>query len=411
MLCTRFFARWFISVFLFYLFFSYYLDFGVSQSAVVRYFLVVSFALVLMLIRYDNRIRKKCLLFCQERSIIFLSVLFLYLMLHCLVALDWQSLRRLVFIFLFALVVLFYYVIEGEDSVSLTNGFFKVIPVFSLIVASVYLFLYFQLNGFVLPSKGRALTGGGALLLIDYKNSVLFGMHLAFLFAFCLYEYFKSKRCILIGFTYTAVFLVAGAVFITMARTAWIVCFLVAAVFLLCRVREHFVRCAVLVVPFVLLGGAYLSSQLSFHLNRGLTRRDEIWLEVWRVMEEAKEFIFGTGIGAPMDFVVLSKSAAVQPHFHNVYLEVFYKTGVVGLTLFVGLIIFVLYRLYFNRKQDEAVLCGALLFSIFIGMFFDYSNVYYSPNLMWLVFWFPLFFSLSVGINFSSSMSKRFSLE
>ena len=99
------------------------------------------------------------------------------------------------------------------------------------------------------------------------------------------------------------------------------------------------------------------------------------------------------GPAASVSFVKIAGST-IAVHAHNIYVETLYRNGILGVILFLLLLFFSIRSLVAFRVNDDktffvAVLCGAS-----VSMFFDFSNLIYSPNLIWMWVWFPIAVSL-----------------
>ncbi|WP_019528821.1 O-antigen ligase family protein [Dasania marina] len=117
-----------------------------------------------------------------------------------------------------------------------------------------------------------------------------------------------------------------------------------------------------------------------FFLNRGSSHRFEIWGESWRMIQN--NFWFGLGLGERPGI-----TASKFSHAHNLYLNIWLTTGVVGLLLFLSAVAAVLNGAFRQPLYKEA---GCLIAMAFFGvaMMTDLQQLINSPNEAWLCFWF-----------------------
>lgn len=384
----------FFYFFIAYFILSFYFYLSVSQASTIRASVLLGafVFLVFYIGKYGLKIRYKY--FSSQIVELLFLLFFLYLLFLCVFNLDWQQLRRL------ALIILFFTIIVAYQKEKISNfKYFYILFLFISVVVSVaYVYSFIANNGMILPNKNIAMVRANFDIYLDYGNSVIAGMHLSFLYAFCLLFYFKAENRLNLFFSYVSSYLLLCAVFLTFARTSWLVCFIVIITYFIYYFKLSFKRCVILLAPIAIMLPYYLYYFMSFHLDRGLTRRDEIWIAFIDSMNGTGAWLFGHGLSAAMDTVKLS-TGNYQPHAHSIYVEVLYKAGLVGLVLFVGVIAVTLFKLHLLRHSDAKILYIALISSITAGMFFDYSNLLYSPNLMWLVFWLPMSLAFTMITN------------
>jgi putative inorganic carbon (HCO3(-)) transporter len=125
-------------------------------------------------------------------------------------------------------------------------------------------------------------------------------------------------------------------------------------------------------------------------LLRGLGLRPLIWSQAWDQALSAP--IAGHGLITEVSI------NAGRNHFetlHNAYLQVFWQGGVIGLSLFLGLLA-VAFRYAWNwgqQQRDFTVFC-LLLFAC-CTMMTGVDTLIARPRDQWMLFWFPLSLLLS----------------
>ncbi len=118
--------------------------------------------------------------------------------------------------------------------------------------------------------------------------------------------------------------------------------------------------------------------------ERGVSLRDQIWFEVLQQMlSDPTLFVWGIGMSESTDIIT---SVGEYHHAHNAWLDIFYRTGVVGLGL--ALVHFCLLLWAARRYQHLAPLtlwliygCGCLLV--------DSRSLFWEIDVKWLLYWIP----------------------
>lgn len=299
---------------------------------------------------------------------------------------DWKSIRRILYIFLF---VFFIYSYCKDLSLKI-DRLIVVVPFLAGVIGFLYLYTYYQINGLTIHHKKTAISSTQFELLTDYGNPITAGLYLSFLVPFCLWSYFFEKNRYLSVFYYFSFYLILAAIFLTFARTAWLASAVSIFVFLIyALVYNKIKKMFLLILPLLLVSVYYLVNFLSYDMSRGVRYRDQIWVEFISSIVGLKQWLFGKGLSAPVDFVKLPWGNFAV-HSHSIYVETLYLTGLIGLFLMCSLLVLSLYGLFKNIKDNQSLLWFSVLASLSVAMFFDYSNLIYSPNVMWLWFWFPV---------------------
>ena len=128
-------------------------------------------------------------------------------------------------------------------------------------------------------------------------------------------------------------------------------------------------------LPVFLSFVGYLFIEPEAVVRKGLTYRDVIWLEHFKDINGVWEWLFGKGLLAPTNFVVLP-GGKLAPHTHSIYVEVLYKGGLIGFVLLLFFIVSVLYCLVsMSKKRKELSFAGAVLVGLFVSMVFDFHSI------------------------------------
>jgi hypothetical protein len=118
--------------------------------------------------------------------------------------------------------------------------------------------------------------------------------------------------------------------------------------------------------------------------ERGVSLRDQIWFEVLQQMlSDPTLFLWGIGMSESTDIIT---SVGEYHHAHNAWLDVFYRTGIVGLGL--ALVHFCLLLWAARHRRNLAPLtlwlmygCGCLLV--------DSRSLFWEIDVKWLLYWIP----------------------
>lgn len=112
--------------------------------------------------------------------------------------------------------------------------------------------------------------------------------------------------------------------------------------------------------------------------------RDVIWQEVFsRSVNE--HLWFGRGMEKFEKIII--PDVDVFDHAHNVWLDTFYHTGLIGLVLGLFHVFYVLQK--FKPSPVQITLYLWLMFSLIAGMF-DYRTFFWQIDFKWFLFWIPV---------------------
>ncbi|MBU1437781.1 MAG: O-antigen ligase family protein [Gammaproteobacteria bacterium] len=146
---------------------------------------------------------------------------------------------------------------------------------------------------------------------------------------------------------------------------------------------------------FLILLAIYLFwAEVQNEFRQGVSNRDLIW-QSW--IERFPEFwIAGTGAGADFNFTFPPPHQFSVIHAHSLYLQLWYEYGIVGITLFVLLLLSLVWKGWECRAQPLARLGVALLVYAMVAMISDVYAIFHRPSPYWVIFWFPVGILLGV---------------
>ena len=117
---------------------------------------------------------------------------------------------------------------------------------------------------------------------------------------------------------------------------------------------------------------------------RGISLRDEIWLQVWQSMNnQPLSLLWGIGMNETTDIVTASGE---YHHAHNAWLDIFYRTGAIGLLLALTHLALLFKRGASNSTTQYLIVwlvygCGCLLV--------DSRSLFWEIDAKWLLYWVP----------------------
>lgn len=129
-------------------------------------------------------------------------------------------------------------------------------------------------------------------------------------------------------------------------------------------------------------GVSYLN--LDTLIQRGTSYRGEIWQRSLELIQD--NFWLGVGNGTALGMPYGKNHTA--PHAHNLYLDMFTRSGIIGFLLICIIAGFVLWRAYRARPNEQLAIATLLFF--FLAMMTDVQNIITSPSGAYIIFWLPL---------------------
>lgn len=237
------------------------------------------------------------------------------------------------------------------------------------------------------------IVDSGVPGLADFGNTIVAGLHFGFCWVVCLWALACSRRRAEQLFWALCLIPLSIYVYFTLARSAWLGCGLALLVGMLFYpvLRRLLWGGLALLLGLVLLDGRLFSRLM----DKGLTRRDQVWEQVLDRMPG--HWVLGHGGAADMPAMRLSNGQTVV-NTHSVYLETLYLYGGVGLALFVAMLLALATRgLRRGRSSAEQALASMLLLSCMGVMFVDFNSLIHSPSLLWLWLWLPAGMLLKSG--------------
>ncbi|WP_259755936.1 O-antigen ligase family protein [Pseudomonas sp. GCEP-101] len=324
----------------------------------------------------------------RARWVSVLALLFglfwLGLLANALAANSSSSMRQLLMILLFSLVVIgmggqdgrFWRVVLGIGAIA-GAGF----ALFSLVHKA-------QLGEFSFAYRTMNIHDSGVPGVADFGITIEAGMNYAFSFIVSLWLAMRSRRWPAAGLWSLCALSQGLYIYFTFSRAAWMAA-LIGAVVLVLVATHGRVRKAAL--GLLGLGGLVAAvggyRQLAYEFgSRGLTHRDEVWRTV--IERVGEHWWFGHGAHTDLGDVVLSTGQVVH-NPHSLYLEVLYQFGAVGLASLLVMLLASLWTLLRSRATMAPLWFSVLAASTIVFMV-EMHFFIAAPNVVWMWLWLPL---------------------
>ena len=325
---------------------------------------------------------------------VLLSVLFLYLFISAFfVSEDYQPARRLlVLVFLFLP-----FVFLNLSAQFLRNIIMLVAVVIAMFAALSLINQYIQ-DGLPAGYRKGGLVSSGISGIASFGNTIVAAMHYAIGFTLLIFLFFTETKRVLLWLWSVLLVFVVIYIALTFARSAWVTCLVASFVVYALTFNKAKIRFYIL-PAFLLLALSYFASKIiGYEIGqRGLTHRDEIWINV--ISQIKGHWVFGHGLSTPFEPIPTLGGRVLVHNSHNVYLEIIYQTGLIGLLLYLSVlfsVIYTLFKAYLMKVYDDtSVLLLALLVSVSVVMLTELNSWIHSPNLLWMWLWAPIALSLS----------------
>jgi hypothetical protein len=119
-------------------------------------------------------------------------------------------------------------------------------------------------------------------------------------------------------------------------------------------------------------------------MERGASFRDEIWVHLWREMlAEPVRFVWGVGM---THSTVIPAASGEFHHAHNAWLEILYRTGVIGLGLALVHLGYLLWTAF--RQPRLSILVLWLLYGC-ACLLVDSRSLFWEIDAKWFMYWIP----------------------
>lgn len=264
----------------------------------------------------------------------------------------------------------------------------------------------YRLDQLVFGYRSGKVSSSGIPGIADFGNTIVAAMHYAACFCAAMWLFFNARQRGALWLWGCCALIIGCYVVLTYARSGWVAC-LVGSIVLLVVLfrRQWWRRSALFVVGLLSVLAVFAGSYFGYELSvRGVTSRDEIWSTMLSRISD--NWLWGYGAGADLEPIAIKGGQQVVHNAHNLYLEVFYQFGLVGLFFLLTVMSWALLRLAHaaldHRKEATvASFALALLVAVAVVMLVELNSFVSTPNLVWLWFWLPL--GIALGCRETSS--------
>lgn len=138
-------------------------------------------------------------------------------------------------------------------------------------------------------------------------------------------------------------------------------------------------------IALMLLGVALLATPVEqLVLERGVSLRDQIWIHVGHAMvNDPLSFLWGIGMS---DSTAIPTSHVVFHHAHNAWLDIFYRTGALGLVL---ALVHLALLLFSPQSSPQIRILRVWLVYGCLCLAVDARSLFWEIDAKWLLYWVP----------------------
>jgi len=268
----------------------------------------------------------------------------------------------------------------------------KIAVVLSGLIGAAFIAKNYVINADPLMAR---LGHSGFSGLESLGNASRFGAYFGAMFVIGVFLCRDMKSGIAMSILLFFTLINLGVGFFTYSRTMWVGFLLVALVYTVLSERRKFLLYAFVcfVVSSLLLFLFFPEIIERFILRSGFSWRPQIWLAtIGKIMDKP---IIGYGAGSDFALIVTRafngdlQSATIY-HPHNIYLSMFYFSGIVGGFLYLAILWMGLARMMKNvSARFFWVAFGLMLFSM-AEQFFEVYGIVRRPSEYYLISWLPL---------------------
>ncbi|MBB4862322.1 O-antigen ligase [Pseudomonas nitritireducens] len=323
------------------------------------------------------------------------------LLANALVAESSSSVRQLLMILFFSLVII---------AVGVSDGRFwrLVLGIGALAGAGFAAFSLLhkvQLGEFTFAYRTLNIHDSGVPGVAEFGITIEAGMNYAFSFIVALWLALRSRRWTGLAIWSLCALTQGVYVYFTFSRAAWMAALIGAVVLVLVGSQGRMRQAA---LGLLGLGGAAVAiggyRQLAYEFgSRGLTHRDEVWRTV--IERVGERWWFGHGAHTDLGDVVLSTGQVVH-NPHSLYLEVLYQFGGVGLASLLVMLAVCLWTLWHSRSP-LAPLWFAVLAASSVVFMVEMHFFVAAPNVVWMWLWLPMAGALASASSQYRASSQR----
>lgn len=367
-----------------------------NAVALVRAFIFISaFVFIFEIIFFKIKNGFKLNLNLNLSNILILSLFFYMIINTYFLSADTQPIRRVLFLIMFGISISFLNIRPG-----LTRGFFVLLAFSGFCFAAYSLVSLYMLDLLPTAYRSSGLSQSANENIANFGSTIFAAMHFAITFILLVYLFLTETKRILLFLWLLFLTVVSVYIAFTFSRTGWVACTVAFMSIYIFTFDKRKIRFYLLLIMLLSLLVYFSINFLQYEFNeRGLTSRDQIWEVVLSRMSE--HWVFGYGLSTALEPISINEGRQIVGNTHNVYLEILYQTGFVGLILFLLVVIRTLYVLYKAIRNplygDVMILFFSGLLAVLVVMFIELNSWVSTPNLLWQWLWMPIALSLNIS--------------
>lgn len=355
---------------------------GSTYSTNVSIFLMIPSLLAMLLFRELTNF-----FFRPHASKILLAFLVYILIYAALVSEDLSDFKKWLKICVYIILYLYSYYFLMKENTRLFDRVAMLIIIVSSIFAWATIINVFFVEGASFVYRSVRLERLGLWGLADLKNALVSALYYGAVSLLALFYFFKEKTHLSRSVLLVSLVGLCLYVLFTYSRSVWMALFFSYLIFMGINFRDFkkyiIIFSVVFAVFLVVVGlGLYPGMKIS------LTYRDLIWEEWFARLHDF--WLLGSGPGTEFNVCIDIQGRNCFNQAHNLYMQLIYELGFVGLLLFVSAIYFLVIEGVKNFSNKYISLgLSWLVFSLTAGLS-SYHTILTRPSVYWIVMWVPV---------------------
>lgn len=355
---------------------------GSAYSTNVSIFLMIPSLLAMILFRGSTN-----LFFKPNASKLLLAFLVYILIYAAFVSDGLSDFKKWLKICVYILLYLYSYYFLMKENIRLFDRVVMLIIIVSSIFAWATIINVFFVEGASFAYRSVRLEKLGLWGLADLKNSLVSALYYGAVSILALFYFFKEKTHLSRSVLLISLVGLCLYVLFTYSRSVWMALFFSYLIFMGITFRDFKKYIVIFFVVFaaflaVVYSGLYPGMEIS------LTYRDLIWEEWFARLHSF--WLLGSGPSAEFNVCIDIPGRNCFNQVHNLYMQLIYELGVVGLLLFISVIYFLVIEgvKSFSNKYISLGFSW-LVFSLTAGIS-SYHTMLTRPSVYWIVMWVPI---------------------
>ena len=355
---------------------------GSAYSTNVSIFLMIPSLLAMALFRESTN-----LFFKPHASKLLLAFLAYILIYAAFVSGGLSDFKKWLKICVYILLYLYSYHFLMKENIRLFDRVAMLIIIVSSIFAWATIINVFFVEDASFAYRSVRLEKLGLWGLADLKNALVSALYYGAVSILALFYFFKEKSYLSRFMLLISLVGLCLYVLFTYSRSVWMALFFSYLVFMGITFRDFKRYLVIFFVVFTaFLAVIYLGLYPGMEIS--LTYRDLIWEEWFARLHSF--WLLGSGPGAEFNVCIDIQGRNCFNQAHNLYMQLTYELGVVGLLLFIAVICFLVIE-GVKSVSNKYISLGFswLVFSLTAGVS-SYHTMLTRPSVYWIVMWVPI---------------------